>query len=391
MTTLIDAGDTWLLWAVVAGVAGFGLWAEKTRWGRHLTGYVICIAVAAALSNTRIIPSDAPPYDAVWGYFVPLAIPLLLFRADLRRIVRESGPLLLAFGLGTIGTIIGVVVAYYTVPLDEEARRMTASFCATYIGGSINYAACAEAAGLRSTPEAASLLAAGVAADNILTTLTMLLLFALPSIGVLRRRYRERPGLEAAQADSDAGPHAYWEARPVSLQDLAVSLGAGVALCAAGYGLAPYIERYTPLENSGILVVTALAVLLATLLPGRIGKLNGGEVLGAYLMHVFFVVVGASANVAAVIAKGPMLFLFATIVIAVHLLFLLGSGWLCRLDLREIVVASNANVGGPPTAVALAVARRWDALIIPAILCGTLGYAVATFIGVALARWLGAM
>jgi uncharacterized membrane protein len=46
-------------------------------------------------------------------------------------------------------------------------------------------------------------------------------------------------------------------------------------------------------------------------------------------------------------------------------------------------------MGGPTTAAAFAIARRWDGLVIPAILCGTLGYAVATFIGVHLGKWLG--
>jgi uncharacterized membrane protein len=36
----------------------------------------------------------------------------------------------------------------------------------------------------------------------------------------------------------------------------------------------------------------------------------------------------------------------------------------------------------------MAVARRWEKLVLPAILCGTLGYAVANFIGVALGHWL---
>jgi uncharacterized membrane protein len=45
-------------------------------------------------------------------------------------------------------------------------------------------------------------------------------------------------------------------------------------------------------------------------------------------------------------------------------------------------------MGGPTSAAAMAVARRWETLVIPAVLCGTLGYATATFIGVAVGHWL---
>ena len=83
------------------------------------------------------------------------------------------------------------------------------------------------------------------------------------------------------------------------------------------------------------------------------------------------------------------MFLFAALILSVHLVVILVAGRLLRLDLSEIVIASNANMGGPTTAAAMAVARRWNTLITPAILCGTLGYAVATFIGAAVGRWLG--
>ena len=83
-----------------------------------------------------------------------------------------------------------------------------------------------------------------------------------------------------------------------------------------------------------------------------------------------------------------MLFVFAIAILTVHLLVILVAGRLLRLDLAEIVIASNANMGGPTSAAAMAVARRWETLVIPAVLCGTLGYATATFIGVAVGHWL---
>jgi uncharacterized membrane protein len=59
------------------------------------------------LSNFSIIPKSAPAYDVIGGYLLPLAIPLLLFKADLRQIIPETKGLLIAFLFGTLGTILG--------------------------------------------------------------------------------------------------------------------------------------------------------------------------------------------------------------------------------------------------------------------------------------------
>ena len=121
---------------------------------------------------------------------------------------------------------------------------------------------------------------------------------------------------------------------------------------------------------------------------GMMAGMGGADELGVVLMQVFFATIGAGAHVGTVVRVGAALFVFAAVILAVHLVVLLLVGRLLGADLVELVVASNANMGGPATAAAMAVARGWRALVIPAVLCGTLGYAVATFIGVAVGRVL---
>jgi uncharacterized membrane protein len=376
MRTLIAPDDTWSLLAILLAAGAFGLWAERTRWGSRISGAVVAIGTTFVLSNLQVIPSEAPAYGIVWSYLVPLAIPLLLFKADLRRILREAGPTLIAFTAGAVGTVLGTWIAFRMVPLGPEGWKLAGIFCATYVGGSLNYMAAAEALGLRS----GDVLAAGVAADNLAMALYFLILFALPSLPRLRRRFVHRVQETAAESTVSA----VGEAPRMTARSLATALAVAAAVCATGYGLAGMLG----IPSLGILVVTALIVTLATLMPRRLDAIAGAHELGVILMQVFFAAIGASASIVLVITHGSRLFLLATVILSVHLLFILVVGKIVGLDLAEIVIASNANMGGPASAAAMAVARRWESLVIPAILCGTMGYAVATFVGVAVGHWL---
>lgn len=57
--------------------------------------------VGLAASNLGVIAAEAPAYAIVNGYLLPLAVPLLLFAADLRRVLKSTGRLLIAFCLGS--------------------------------------------------------------------------------------------------------------------------------------------------------------------------------------------------------------------------------------------------------------------------------------------------
>jgi uncharacterized membrane protein len=375
---LIPPDQHWALWAILFLAAAFGLWAEKTKWGSKLSAVIVTILATFLLSNLSIIPTDAPSYDVVWSYLVPIAIPLLLFKANLRKIIKEAGPTLIAFAFGAVGTVLGTIIAFNLIPLGDEGWKLAGIFCSTYIGGSMNFVASAEALQMNS----GNILTAGVAADNLMMTIYFIILFALPSVKYFVKIFPTHH--EDSKDDISLDVKEESDNNKIELLDMAKALAISISICTVGFAVADIIA----IKGTGILIITALIIIVATSFPKQISAINGADKMGILLMQVFFAAIGASANVLVVLKFGPILFLFAALILFVHLMFLLVAGKIFKLDLAEIVIASNANMGGPTTAAAMAVARKWRALVIPAILCGTLGYAVATFIGVAIGYWL---
>lgn len=62
---------------------------------------LVSTLVGLAASNLGIIPCEAPAYSTVLEFLLPLTIPLLLFRADLKQVISSTGSLLSAFLLGS--------------------------------------------------------------------------------------------------------------------------------------------------------------------------------------------------------------------------------------------------------------------------------------------------
>ena len=376
----ISADNTWALWAVLLGCAAFGLWAERTAIGSRLSGAVITMLIAFGLSNLHIIPTVAPSYEVVWDFLVPLAIPLLLVNADLRRIISESGPTLTAYIIGVCGTVLGVLVAFAVLPLGQHDWQLAAVFTATYIGGSMNYVATAKAVGL----DDSSLLTAGMAADNVMMIFYFLILFSLPSIYRLRSFFYERPVKPPQIVETILQKDSHPAGERINLSGMATALALSLMICT----LAFEIEKIIPYKGTAILLITLISLVLATLLRALMNRLEGALETGALLMQIFFATIGASANIHAVMQTGPVLLVFAAIILLVHMLVILLVGKYARLSLPEIVIASNANTGGPTTALAMASVRGWHHLMVPAVLCGTLGYATGNLIAIAIGNLL---
>ena len=407
MSTLISADNSWMLFAILVVIAAVSIRLEQRfLWAAKVSACVLCLVFAMILANLRIIPTDAPAYDFIWSYLVPLAIPFLLFQADFRKIWRESGRMFGIYLLASLGTAAGGVLAYLLLKNRigvSEAKSALAMFVGTYVGGSVNLVAMADATGAGK-----NLVSASIVADNLLMVLYFFVLAALPASGWILKHYRHpiidrRARIESSEEEMaevkkyhrthKSRAAEYWKARPVSLADLATGFAAACMIVAVSKMLAGFFEGAIAGDSFAIsllrgllgnqyLLITTITTALATFFPKFFGNISGAQEIGTFLIHIFFAVIGAPASIALIIRDAPILLLFAAIIVLMNLVFSLAFGKLFRYSIEEITVASNANIGGPTTAAAFAIAKGWHTLIFPAILVGTLGYVIGNYYGI---------
>lgn len=403
--TLIKPDDTWTLWAFLAGWAAVSIYLEQRyKWAAKVTGAIIALLGSLILSNLKIIPTDAPAYDTVWNDVVPLAIPMLLFQANIKKIWNESGKMLIIFLISSVGTVVGVFLGFialksYIPDLDKIAAMETGS----YIGGGVNFAALAAKF---HTP--GDMVSSAVVADNLMMAIYFFMLIAIPALSFFRKHFRT-PYIDELEKNppKEKETHAasYWKRKNISLKDIAFTAGSAFVLVAVSFKLADLFHKLIPsgehvnfffnllngLIGDHYLMLTTITVLAATIFHRFFDNLNGSQELGTYLIYIFFVVIGVPASVPLLIKNAPLLLVFVFIIIIGNLLITFIFGKLFKFSLEEMILASNANAGGPTTAAAMAVAKGWTELIVPILLVGTLGYIIGNYAGSAMGNLLQSM
>ena len=151
--------------------------------------------------------------------------------------------------------------------------------------------------------------------------------------------------------------------------------------------IADWLATSQGINLPSVIILTSIALMLAQFRP--IQKQSGSQVLGMFAMYLFLSVIAASCDIAAFQEIGGLsvtLFLFASIAIVTHAVITFGAAALFRIDVNVAAIASQANIGGATTALSVARSLGRRDLVLPAVLVGSLGYAVGTYLGFAVAE-----
>ncbi|MDC6351398.1 DUF819 family protein [Zeaxanthinibacter sp. PT1] len=349
------------------------IYAAKTTIGKKLGAALLVILFTAVIANIGIIPSASdsiPLYDAIFTYVAPISIFYLLLGVNLRSIRTAGAPMIVLFLIGSLATTLGFLISWAIISpqdiLGDDGRVLAGMLTGTYTGGSVNFNAVALEYDFQ---EKGILYAGTIAVDNVITTLWIIITIAIPNI--LRRFWTDKKiGVPQRSDESVNGDS-------MSLQSLSWLLFLGIG----AFVITEWFTRIFPAIPS-IITLSTIGILLAQ--SRFVSRLKGAHALGLYLVFLFLAVIGAYCELSSVVALkeiGITLLLFASLGVLIHGVLVIILGGLVYKDWEMIAIVSQANIGGGTTAIALAETFDRNELIVPAIMVGTLGNALGTYLG----------
>ncbi len=361
----------------------FAEWLSGKKFFHHLGSSLIVILAAALLANIGVIPSahNAPPlYEAVFTYIAPLAIFFLLLDVRIKDIRYAGVPMLTMFLTGSACTALATLCSYWLLAPQSHginpAYAVAGMFAGTYTGGSANLNAVSLQYGVFKN---GTLFAAINAVDNIITAIWIVVTLTLPA---LLQKWFPRQAAKKVAATNPLPVENTHENITVTGFSLLLALGVGTLF------LSTYTSKLFP-KVPMILILTTLALLLAQIKP--LQRVKGGNIIGFLFVLLFLAVVGAYCDIQALVANRQIAWIlmqWVTVIVCIHGLLLFVIAGIFKQDWYLTAIASNANIGGPTTAAALATSANRTDLRLPAILVGSIGTVLGTYLGVFIAEYL---
>ena len=361
-------------------------WASRKPRFKAFGIALLVLVLGAVFSNVGLLPSQAnPTYDFIFEYVAPASLFLMLLDVNLTQLKKTGFPILILFLLGSLGTVLGVFTATLVIkegPLFEGLYPALAGMLAgTYTGGSINFNAVALHYRVM---DQGLVYTSAVAADNVVTTMWFFVTIAVPVfLGRWFPLKKLKPQNTGATESPEAGQVEMVEDDSARLNIQSLSLWIG--LSALGLLLTAVLTDFFKTQGwniPGMIVITTLALLLAQI--PVLHRQKGNMFLGSWGVYLFLAVVGAFCDFNALGEAGALALLllgFIGITMLGHGLVVFTGCYLLKYDWDMAAIASQANVGGGTTAMALAKNFGRNELILPSILIGSLGNALGTYLG----------
>ena len=344
-----------------------------------LTGLVHFEAgTAAALTFSKL-------QSTIMSVAVPIAIPLMLFNCDFKLWTKALPKTIWSLVGGILAVLLAVVSGYFIfhTPDIPDFNKVAAMMTGIYTGGTMNFNALGASLGVDKT-----LMAIVLAFEMVFTTPYIFFIIGggykvfrkiLPYKDVTKKG---RTDEEVATKDVENYAGMF---KKSNVGGMFIGLGLSILFLAIGAGLALLLTG-TLNELIVILTITTLAIIASFF--KKVRELPKTFELGMFFILIFSVIVASLFDIHSVNGGSLMIGLFVLWVMVIaaglHLLF-------CRIahvsgDL--FCVSQIALLCSPPFVPPVVGAMQNKKVLISGIVIGLVGYAVGTYLGVAIALLL---
>ncbi len=342
---------------------------------------VFCLfASGMILANSGIVDRTNPIYQQTIDIMLPVALFLMLVTVDMRSILHLGSTALIVFLAGTVGVMVGMVVAFSVVKgvVGPQFASGFGALTGSWTGGSANMIAVKEA--LEVPQQVFTLM---VVIDSTIPYVWMaFLIFLCPHQHKIDTHHRAKQ-FHANNVQEITGRLHWPILLPMVILGILVSLGIGQVS-----QMLPVVKGVIGTFTWTIILVTTVALVLGTTPLGNWAKKGIGPV-GLWILFLVLLCIGTKGDLSQ-IKTAPWLLLAGLIAVCCHAIILYGVGRLVKAPLFLMVTASQANLGGVASASMLAEIYR-PGLASVGLLMAILGNIIGTYAGIVvgqICRWL---
>ena len=381
---MIEDGFSYLaLLTMISSIVVYSEREYKWRLFEYLPAIVI-IYFAVMLFSTMGLWSKTPDitatYKTIKSDILPAMIFLLLLQADLREIAKIGKKMLFAFFLASASISFGFIGMFAILHsyFEPDAWRAFSALSGSWMGGTANMVAIQGALGIADTDMGYALLI-----DSIDYAIWVMILLALVP---LAKRFDHWSGADGTALREVGERLTLSQTKDsISFQSIFLLLGTALSVSAMSRYLATDLPTNSFItQTTWVVIVATISGIIAAMTP--LSQKAGSNELGNISLYIIVALIASRADFYE-LTQAPLYIVAGFIIIAIHILLMVISARIFKLDLFTLGVASLANIGGVASAPILAGAYS-KALIPVGVLMAMMGYIVGTFGGLAVGKVL---
>lgn len=356
---------------------------------RKVGSIIIAYVIGCALGMTGLIPDTTEIHETqtlIASVAIPLAIPLLLFSADLKAWARLAPAFIKSTLFGLLGCAIAVTIGFFLYGQYDSAlfSKIGGMLTGLYTGGNANLASLKIALGV---DNATYILVSAYSTVMSAIYLFVVIIAGKKTLRFLLPDFNDDKTIEdtTIQIENHDAELFFGLFRKDNLRSLGLSLLLTIVILALGAGVA-YLFPKDVFQSVFILSISLFSIL-ASLHP-KVRSLKRTFEAGTFFILIFSVAVASQVSLKTLTDVDPNLFMFTFVATIGTLLFHVLLSALFRIDTDTTLTTSISLICSPPFAPVMGSALGNKAVIGPGIAVGLFGYAIGTYFGFGIARLL---